>query len=86
MNVLQPVLAEETLLCSDGHSVYKAFAANVGVVHKVVNLSAGVHIVEQVFHIQNVNAYHRVVSRHGCDGSTVLRRSTCLTILAGIVG
>jgi len=58
VNVLQPVLAEDTLLCSDGLSVYKAFAADAGVVHKVVNLSAGIRIVEKVFHIQNVNAYH----------------------------
>jgi transposase-like protein len=58
LNVLQPVLAEDTLLCSDGLSVYKAFAADAGVAHKVVNLSAGVRIVEQAFHIQNVNAYH----------------------------
>ncbi len=58
VNVLQPVLAEDTLLCSDGHPVYKAFAADRGVVHKVVNVSAGIRVVEKVFHIQNVNAYH----------------------------
>ena len=58
VNMLQPVLAEDTLLCSDGHAVYKAFAADAGVVHKVVNLSAGIRVVEKVFHIQNVNAYH----------------------------
>jgi len=57
-NVLQPVLAEDTLLCSDGLSVYKAFAADAGMVHKMVNLSAGIRVVEKVFHIQNVNAYH----------------------------
>jgi len=58
MNVLQPVLAEDALLCSDGHPVYKAFAAETGVVHKAVNVSAGIRVVEKVFHIQNVNAYH----------------------------
>ena len=58
VNVLQPVLAGDTLLCSDGHSVYKAFAAEAGVVHKAVNVSAGIRVVEKVFHIQNVNAYH----------------------------
>jgi len=58
VHVLQPVLAEDTLLCSDGHAVYKAFAAEAGVVHKAVNASAGIRVVEKVFHIQNVNAYH----------------------------
>jgi len=58
VHVLQPVLTEDTLLCSDGHPVYKAFAAGTGVAHKVVNGSAGVRVVEKVFHIQNVNAYH----------------------------
>jgi len=56
VHVLQPVLAEDTLLCSDGHPVYKAFAAEAGVVHKAVNASAGIRVVEKVFHIQNVNA------------------------------
>jgi len=58
VHVLQPVLTEDTLLCSDGHPVYKAFVAETGVVHKAVNGSAGVRVVEKVFHIQNVNAYH----------------------------
>ena len=58
VNALQPVLAEDVLLCSDGLSVYKAFATETGVVHKAVNVSAGIRVVEKVFHIQNVNAYH----------------------------
>ncbi|MCD5415740.1 IS1595 family transposase [Candidatus Bipolaricaulota bacterium] len=58
MNVLQPAFTKDTLLHSAGHSVYKVFAADAGVVHKTVNLSAGIHVVEKVFHTQNVNAYH----------------------------
>lgn len=55
--VLQPVIAEDLLLCSDGLSVYNAFASEAGVVDKAVNVSAGIPVVEKVLHIQNVNAY-----------------------------
>ncbi len=56
--VLQPVLQPDALLCSDGYSVYRAFAAHTGLAHEPVNLRAGVRVRNEVFHIQHVNAYH----------------------------
>jgi len=49
----------DSVLCSDGLQAYKSFAKVVGLTHKAVNLSAGVRVLEGVFHIQNVNAYHQ---------------------------
>lgn len=48
----------DSVLCSDGLPVYRAFAARTGLVHKALNLSEGIRVMEGVFHIQNVNAYH----------------------------
>lgn len=48
----------DSVLCSDGLPVYRAFAAKAGLTHKALNLSDGIRVVEGVFHIQNVNAYH----------------------------
>jgi transposase-like protein len=56
--VLQPVLQPDALLCSDGYSVYRAFAAHTGIAHEPVNLRAGIRVRGEVFHIQHVNAYH----------------------------
>lgn len=56
--VLSPILAKDVILCSDGLSSYKAFCREHGVVHRTLNLSAGIRVVDDVFHIQNVNAYH----------------------------
>lgn len=56
--VLNPVLAKDVILCSDGLSSYKAFCREHGFAHKILNLSAGIRVVDDVFHIQNVNAYH----------------------------
>ena len=55
---LGPVLAKDAILCTDGLNSYKAFSKKAGVEHKPLNLSAGIRVVEGVFHIQHVNAYH----------------------------
>lgn len=54
---LQPVLAKDALLVSDGNPTYRYFAQDAGISHDAINLSAGVHVKGAV-HIQNVNAYH----------------------------
>ena len=55
---LKPVLDRDALLCGDGNPVYTAFVEEADIAHKALNLSAGVRVVDRVFHIQNVNAYH----------------------------
>ena len=55
---LEPALAKDAVLCTDGLNSYKAYARKAGVEHKPLNLSAGIRVVEGVFHIQHVNAYH----------------------------
>lgn len=56
-NALQPVLARDVLLVSDGNPTYHYFAQDAGISHDAVNLSAGLRVNGAV-HIQNVNAYH----------------------------
>ena len=55
--VLEPVLDSDAVLCSDGSSVYVALAEQLHLAHRPVNISAGIRVVAQAFHIQNVNAY-----------------------------
>ena len=56
-SALQPVLAKDALLVSDGNPTYRYFAQDAGISHDAINASAGVHVKGAV-HIQNVNAYH----------------------------
>ena len=54
---LKPLLAADTILCTDGAKAYAIVARHIGVVHYPVNLAQGVRVVGGAFHIQNVNAY-----------------------------
>jgi hypothetical protein len=55
--VLEPVLDPDAVLCSDGNAIYRSFAEQAHIVHKPVNLNAGIRVVDNAFHVQNVNAY-----------------------------
>ncbi len=55
--VLEPILDSDAVLCSDGSAVYVALAKQLHIAHQPVNLSAGIRVVDNAFHIQNVNAY-----------------------------
>ncbi len=55
--VLEPIVDPDAVLCTDGAAIYRSFAKQTHIAHKPVNLSAGIRVVEAVFHIQNVNAY-----------------------------
>ena len=55
---LKGKLEKDSVLCTDGHKSYIAVSANNGVLHKQLNVSAGIKVIDTVFHIQNVNAYH----------------------------
>jgi transposase-like protein len=55
--VLEPILDPDAVLCSDGSAVFVALAKQLHIAHQPVNLSAGIRVVDNAFHIQNVNAY-----------------------------
>ncbi len=54
---LQPILRKDAILCTDGSRILAASAKTMGVMHRPVNLSAGIRVVGGVYHVQNVNAY-----------------------------
>jgi len=55
--VLQPVLAADAVLCTDGSGALAAAARHIGVEHHAINVSAGQHAVG-AWHINNVNGHH----------------------------
>lgn len=55
--VLKPLLNKDIILCTDGARAYVSIAKHAGVMHKAVNIAAGIRVVDGVYHIQNVNAY-----------------------------
>jgi len=58
---LLPRLDPQSLLVSDSHAAYRAFARKHNIAHEMVNLRAGVrvrHAGSRAIHIQDVNAYH----------------------------
>lgn len=72
---LQPILSKDAILCTDGSRVLAASAKQMGIMHRPVNLAAGIRVVGGVYHVQNVNSYdsrlkgwmrrfHGVATRH----------------------
>lgn len=57
-DALSPLVDQEAVLCTDGASVYSAFARRYGITHQVVHARPGQRVRAGAFHIQNVNAYH----------------------------
>lgn len=55
--VLQPVLAADAVLCTDGSSALAAAARHINVEHHAIKVSAGEHA-RGPWHINNVNGYH----------------------------
>ena len=55
---LKPVVSRDAILCADGGAACRLFAEAEGITLKAVNLSAGIRVVERVFHIRNVKACH----------------------------
>jgi transposase-like protein len=53
---LQPIVAKDAVLVSDGRDAYAAFAHARAILHVPINASRGEHVY-QGFHIQNVNGY-----------------------------
>lgn len=55
---LAPLIAEDSILCSDGHAGYTKFAQSAKIQHVVLNAKRKEFVKASVYHIQNVNAYH----------------------------
>ena len=55
---LQGKILKDSVLCTDGFRSYIKFAQGNDLIHKRLDVAAGVQVIEKVFHIQNVNAYH----------------------------
>ena len=52
------ILEPDAILCSDGHRSYQAFARISRIIHRPVNLAAGIRVADKAFHIQHENAYN----------------------------
>jgi transposase-like protein len=53
--VLKPLLATDTILCTDGSGMLAAAVKAMNITHPPVNHSAGIRVVAGVYHVQNVN-------------------------------
>ena len=51
-------LEKDSVLCSDGYKSYIALSEKNDLIHKRLNVAGGIKVIDKVFHIQNVNAYH----------------------------
>ncbi len=56
-NIMIPLIDKDTLLCSDKKTSYIAFAKKFGYTLKTINVSAKQHVLDGIYHVQNVNAY-----------------------------
>ena len=55
---LRGKLEKDSVLCSDGYKPYIALSAKNDLIHKRLDVTGGIKVIDKVFHIQNVNAYH----------------------------
>ena len=78
---LQPVLARDALLVSDGNRTYCGFAHDAHLAHEAVNLNAGVRV-NGALHVQNVTPI-TAVSNSVCTAFTALPRAIWTTTSAG---
>ena len=53
-----PKLADDLVLCSDGHIDYEHLAKQKNINHVVLNQSLGERVKDKVFHMQTLNDYH----------------------------
>lgn len=56
-DTLRPLMGAEIVLCTDGNSIYQTFAKEASIPHKRIVRLNKVHVIEDIFHIQNLNAY-----------------------------
>lgn len=82
--VMSGRLAKDAILCTDGSHTLAAVAKRLEVVHRPVNLAAGVRVLAGLFHTRT-STPSTVGSRAGWIGSTVWRRNTWRATWAGSV-
>ena len=51
-------LEKDSVLCIDGYKPYIALSVEKDLIHKRLDIAAGVKVIDKVFHIQNMNTYH----------------------------
>ena len=54
---LKLLLANDVVLCTDSGKELGAAVREIGIVHRPINLAAGIRVVGKIYHVQNVNAY-----------------------------
>lgn len=54
---LRPLVDKESVLCTDGNSIYQSFAKGEGIAHKRLIGLDETKVIDEIFHIQNLNAY-----------------------------
>lgn len=54
---LRPLMSDEVVLCSDGNGIYQSFSKAEGIPHKRIIAVNNEYVVDEIFHIQNLNAY-----------------------------
>jgi transposase-like protein len=59
LELLKNKIAPDSVVCSDGFLSYIKMTRIMRVEHKILNFSKKERVKEGVFHIQNVNAYHK---------------------------
>jgi len=57
--ILDPYVSAVSHLCSDANGTWRAFAGDAKVPHVELNLSQKVRVKRRIYHVQNVNAYHK---------------------------
>lgn len=79
--MLEPVLADDAVLCTDVSAALAAAARHIGIEHHAINASAGQHALES-WHINNVDGYHSRL-KPGCADSTAWHLPISATTSAG---
>ena len=54
---LQPLMNSDVVLCTDGNSIYHEFAKAENIAHKRLVGTSNIRVIDNIFHIQNLNAY-----------------------------
>ena len=54
---LKPIINQESILCSDGHTWYKTFSRDNGIAHHRLIMLDNQRVIGHEYHIQNVNRY-----------------------------
>jgi hypothetical protein len=52
-------LEEVTRFCTDSATYFKTFSKQRGFEHEAININQGIRVKKGIFHVQNVNAWHK---------------------------